>query len=51
MASTAAGCALLDRMTNLSKTNYDIFKKFVPAAPTASGATQVNGVNIPIGVL
>ena len=51
-APTAAGYALLDSMTNISKTNYQIFKQFVPAAPVASGdSTTVNGVKIPIGVL
>ncbi len=51
-APTAAGYALLDGMTNLSKTNYDILKKYVAAAPVASGSTTpVNGVNIPIGIL
>jgi len=50
-APTAAGFSLLDRM-NLSKTNYSIFKQYVPAAPAASGPpTKVNGVDIPIGIL
>lgn len=49
---TAAGFALLDQMTNISKTNYSIFKQYVPAAPTANGdPTKVNGVSIPTGVL
>jgi hypothetical protein len=51
LAPTAAGYAALDRMTNISKTNYDVFKKFVPAAPVASDTTTVNGVKIPIGIL
>ena len=50
-APTAAGFALLDQMTNLSKTNYNIFKQFVPVAPVANDHTTVNGVNVPIGVL
>ncbi|HEY1239339.1 MAG TPA: carboxypeptidase regulatory-like domain-containing protein [Bryobacteraceae bacterium] len=50
-APTAAGFALLDQMTTLSKTNYNIFKQYVPAAPVANDHTTVNGVNIPIGVL
>src|SRR5262249_3285869 len=50
-APTAGGYALLDRMSNISKTNYDVFKKFVPAAPVANDFTTVNGVKIPIGVL
>jgi hypothetical protein len=48
---TAAGFALLDKMTNISKTNYSIFKQYVPPASTSSDVTPVNGVNIPIGVL
>jgi hypothetical protein len=54
MAPTAAGYAALDTMSNagtISKTNYGVFKKFVPAAPAASDSTPVNGVNIPIGIL
>jgi hypothetical protein len=50
-APTAAGFALLDGMTNISKTNYNVFKQNVPAAPVANGTTTVNGVAIPIGVL
>jgi hypothetical protein len=50
-APTAAGIAALDKMSNLSKTNYSIFKQYVPVAPTASDSTTVNGVKIPIGVL
>jgi len=49
---TAAGYSLLDRMSNLSKTNYNLFKQFMPAAPVANGdPTPVNGVNIPTGVV
>ena len=51
-APTAAGYSLLDKMSGLSATNYGIFKKYVPAAPTANGdPTTVNGVAIPTGVL
>src|SRR5215471_1950541 len=51
-APTAAGFASLDKMTNLSKTNYSIFKQYVPPAPVASGEPiSVNGVSIPIGIL
>src|SRR5215831_4684328 len=51
LAPTAAGFSLLDAM-NLSKTNYSIFKQYVPAAPVANGeTTTVNGVKIPLGVL
>ena len=51
LAPTAAGLALLDNMAGISKTNYSIFKQYVPAAPSASLTTPVNGVKIPIGVL
>lgn len=50
-APTAEGYALLDRMSGISRTNYDIFKKFVPAAPVANDFTTVNGVKVPIGTL
>jgi hypothetical protein len=51
-APTAAGFAALDKMAGLSKTNYSIFKQYVPAAPVANGdPTVVNGVSIPTGVL
>jgi hypothetical protein len=50
-APTAAGFSLLDQMTNISKTNYSIFKQYVPAAPVADQTTSVNGVNIPIGII
>ena len=46
---TADGFALLDKMSNISKTNYDVFKKYVPAAPKSNDTTTVNGVKIPIG--
>src|SRR5262249_24435458 len=48
---TAAGYSMLDQMTNISKTNYSIFKQYVPAAPVADQTTPVNGVNIPIGII
>jgi len=51
-APTAAGFAALDKMTGLSKTNYSIFKQYVPAAPVANGdPTVVNGVSVPTGIL
>jgi hypothetical protein len=54
-APTAAGYAMLDKMlaTNtISKTNYNVFKQYVPAAPSPSGdTTTVNGMDIPLGVL
>jgi hypothetical protein len=51
LSPTAAGYALLDKMTGLSKNNYSILKQYVPAAPTASDSTTVDGVKIPIGIL
>ena len=51
-APTAAGFATLDSLPGLSKTNYDIFKKYVPAAPVANGdPTTVSGATIPTGIL
>jgi hypothetical protein len=50
-APTAQGYALLDQMSNISKTNYSILKQYVPAAPVANDSTPVNGVKIPIGIL
>src|SRR5207245_9557884 len=51
-APTAAGYALLDGMTGISKNNYAVLKQYVPAAPVASGPpTKVNGVDIPLGIL
>ena len=41
-APTAEGFALLNGMSNLSKTNYDVFKKFVPAAPVANDSADVH---------
>jgi hypothetical protein len=51
LSPTAAGYALLDNMTGISKNNYSILKQYVPPAPVASDSTKVNGVNIPIGIL
>jgi len=56
-APTAAGFAALDRLTNLSKTNYSVFKQYVAAAPAQDTSckggctTTVAGQDIPIGVL
>jgi hypothetical protein len=53
-APTAAGITLLNGMSNLSKTNFDIFKKYVPVATSVDPSnpfTTVNGVNIPLGAL
>jgi hypothetical protein len=54
LSPTAAGYALLDAMSTagtISQNNYNVFKQYVPPAPTASQTTTVNGVNIPIGIL
>ncbi|MBC7927582.1 MAG: TonB-dependent receptor, partial [Bryobacteraceae bacterium] len=48
---TAAGYALLDGMSGISKTNYDVLKQYLAPAPATGGQTVVNGVNIPIGIL
>ena len=50
---TAAGLALLNGMSGLSKTNLGIFEKYVPVAPTATNDAPVvvNGVKIPTGPL
>jgi len=56
-APTAQGYALLSAMpaltgtTGVSKTNLDVLKQYVPAAPSADSTTSVNGVAIPIGIL
>jgi hypothetical protein len=53
-APTAAGIAILDGMSNLSKTNLGIFEKYVPVAQVVDPAnpfTPVNGVGIPLGRL
>lgn len=53
-APTAAGIALLNGMSGLSKTNLGVFEKFVPVAGSVDAknpSTTVNGVNIPLGAL
>ena len=52
-APTAAGLAILNGMSNLSKTNLGVFEKYVPVAPVAdpTNPITVNGVNIPNGPL
>ncbi len=52
-APTAAGIAVLNGMSNINKTNFGVFTKFVPVAPTAdpTNPITVNGVNIPNGPL
>lgn len=49
---TADGLRLLDSIAGLNKTNLDQFKKYVPAAQTASSRfATVNGTQIPLGPL
>jgi len=48
---TAAGYALLDAMSGISKSNLAILEKYAPPAPVATKNTPVNGVNIPFGIL
>jgi hypothetical protein len=52
-APTTAGLALLNGMSNLSKTNLGVFEKYVPVAAVAdpTNPIAVNGVNIPNGPL
>ena len=48
---TAEGYAALDRTQGLSSTNLEVLKRYVPAAPTATGSTTVAGTEVPIGTL
>ena len=48
---TAAGYALLDSMSGISKSNLAILEKYAPPAPVGTNVTPVNGVNIPFGIL
>lgn len=49
---TAEGYRLLDSMSGLSRQNLDIFKRYVPAAPSDSGRfLTVNNTRIPVGFL
>ncbi len=52
-APTAAGYSMLSSMSGLSKTNFDILKQYLPAAPVAESGytTNVLGQDIPLGVL
>ena len=52
-APTAAGLAVLNNMSGISKTNLGIFEKYVPVAPVADSANPVtvNGVSISNGPL
>ena len=48
---TAEGFAALDRIHGISRTNLEVLKRYVPAAPSPDRATTVVGTEIPIGVL
>lgn len=50
-APTAEGYSKLASLNGLSKTNLDVLKLYLPAAPSASDSTAVLGAQIPIGVL
>jgi hypothetical protein len=50
-APTANGMAMIDQIPGISQTNWNVFKQYVPAAPTASDTTLVAGRAIPIGIL
>ena len=52
-APTAAGYATLASMPNLSQTNLNVLKQYVPAAPqqTQNFTTGVNGADIPFGIV
>jgi hypothetical protein len=50
-APTAAGYTALNSIAGLSATNLGVFEKYVPAASSASGSVNVQGVSIPIGAL
>jgi len=52
-APTAAGYASLAGMPNLSQTNLNVLKQYVPAAPqqTQDFTSTVNGADIPIGIV
>jgi carboxypeptidase family protein len=52
-APTAAGYAAIAGMPNLSQTNLNVLKQYLPAAPQQTGGftTSVNGTDIPIGIV
>lgn len=52
-APTAAGLSVLNGMSGISKTNLNLFEKYVPVATAAdpTNPITVNGVNIPNGPL
>ncbi|MDX2151273.1 MAG: carboxypeptidase regulatory-like domain-containing protein [Bryobacteraceae bacterium] len=51
LTPTAEGYAALQSLPGLSRTNLDIMRQYVPAAPTATTTTSVGGRAIPIGEL
>ena len=55
LGPTAAGYSMLDSLASsdsrMSRTNYDVFKQYVMAAPTATTTTSVAGRDIPVGTL
>lgn len=48
---TADGLSILSQIPGISQTNFNIFKQYVPVAPTADETTTVVGRAIPIGLL
>ena len=52
-APTADGYAAIAGMPNLSQTNLNVLKQYLPAAPqqTEDFTTSVNGTDIPIGIV
>jgi hypothetical protein len=48
---TAAGIQMLGSMPGISKTNLDVFKRYVPVAGEQSRTVTVNGREIPVGIL
>jgi len=51
LAPTAAGYQTLSSMVGISQTNLGVLQKYLSPAPSASGTTPVNGIDIPIGVV
>jgi len=51
LAPTAQGYSILNSLPGISKTNLGVLQQWVPAAPSATSSTVVNGVNVPIGIL
>src|SRR5258708_10464942 len=49
LSPTAAGYSQLASIPGVSQTNVNILKQYLAPAPSASGATTVSGVAIPIG--